>query len=46
MIKRLFCNVGMRVSLKEKMKVWGLIRQEKDILPGALMDGGRLHQEW
>lgn len=45
MIKRLFCKVGMRVSLEEKMKVWGLIRQEKDILPGALMDGGHLHQE-
>lgn len=32
MIKRLFCEVGMRMSLEEKIKALGLIRWKEDIL--------------
>lgn len=32
MIKRLFYEVGMRMSLEEKIKALGLIRQKEDIL--------------
>lgn len=36
MIKRLFCEVGMRVSLEKKIKALGLIRQKReDILMGC-----------